>query len=117
MFGTAFHQEGTRSMTSISFRTILAGASFAMFLGAAPVFAADEAETTFRHGADTYVYSVDQQDDRRVIEGKRYPGGSDFRLIVRNGKVAGTVDGHDVSFPVSAAQGAAVTKTTRVSLR
>ena len=74
------------------------------------------AETTFKHGADTYVYSVTEQGKDRVITGKRYPSNSEFRFVVRNGRVAGTVDGRDVAFNAADARGAAGEQKVRVSL-
>lgn len=74
------------------------------------------AETTFKHGADTYVYSVSEQGGERVITGKRYPSNSDFRFVVRKGRVAGTVDGRDVAFNAADAKGAAGAQKVRMSL-
>lgn len=103
-------------MRNFSFVRILATASIAMLAGASPAFAA-EPQSSFTLGSDTYVYSVSDDADKRVISGKRYPGGSDFRLVVRNGKVAGSVDGQTVGFRVAEAKGAAAGATKQISMR
>lgn len=93
------------------FALSIAAASAVLF-AAAPA----AAESSFKHGADTYVYSVSEQSGERVITGKRYPGNSDFRFVVRNGRVSGSVDGRSVAFNAAEAKGAAGEQKVRVSL-
>ena len=57
------------------------------------------AEQRFTRAGVTYVYTVaDAAGGRRVIEGRRYPGNSAFRLVVKGKRVSGVADGQPVSF-------------------
>ena len=93
------------------FALSIAAASVALF-SAFPA----AAETTFKHGGETYVYSVSEEAGNRVITGKRLTDGSAFRFVVRNGRVDGTVDGRTVAFNAAEAKGAAGTQKVRMSL-
>ena len=61
---------------------------------------AKETPQTFTYEGVTYSYTVTEQNDsRRVIEGRATPG-STFRLVVSNGRVFGNANGMPVSFRV-----------------
>ncbi|MDB5696547.1 MAG: hypothetical protein JWN21_2090 [Sphingomonas bacterium] len=58
----------------------------------------------FTRDGMTYVYSVSPAaGGRQVIQGRRLPGNSSFRLVVKGNRVAGTSGGQPVSFRVPVA--------------
>ena len=61
----------------------------------------------FVHEGSTYVYTSSQQDGRQVIDGRRYPSGQAFHLIVRGNRVSGMSGGVPVAFKTTEAAGAA----------
>ncbi len=65
-------------------------------LAAAPAFA----ETMTRDGV-TYLYTVAQQGDVKVISGKDTTSGNDFTFRVAHGRVEGLVAGRPVDFSLS----------------
>jgi hypothetical protein len=68
----------------------------------APLLAQTRTERFTRDG-QTYVYTVsDAAGGRRVIEGRRLPAGSSFRLVVTGDRVDGMSGGVPVSFRVPA---------------
>ena len=67
---------------------------------------AAEGTQRFTHDGLTYVYSEKQVGDRRVIDGRTYPAGAAFHLIVRGDRVSGLAGGVPVDFAVAAAKGA-----------
>ena len=68
---------------------------------------AAEAQQSFVHEGSTYVYTSSQQAGRQVIDGRRFPSGQPFHLIVRGDRVSGTSGGVPVSFKTRDASGAA----------
>lgn len=84
---------------------IVAGAVSAIAATAAQ--AEDTAKQRFTHEGYTYVYDVQDTAAGKKISGRRYPGAVAFNLSVKNGKVSGVSNGHQVSFPVEEARGAA----------
>lgn len=81
----------------------------AAILPATAAFARDTGAgaQTFVHNGNTYVYTMKTVGDRSVIDGRSYPGGSGFHLVVRNGVVSGTTGGVPISFSVASTRGAA----------
>ncbi|MGP1283458.1 MAG: hypothetical protein ACTS1X_10820 [Parasphingopyxis sp.] len=77
----------------------------ALFL--APLFAlampasADTAPQQFEHNGITYVYETEERGDQRILTGRHYPTGARFRLVVRDGRVTGRMNGTTVSFRLS----------------
>lgn len=56
-------------------------------------------EQRFTRDGATYVYTVTSANSgRQVIEGRRLPGGSAFRLVVTGDRVDGMSGGQPVSF-------------------
>jgi hypothetical protein len=68
---------------------------------------AAEGRQSFVHEGSTYVYTTSRQDGRQVIDGRRFPSGQSFHLIVRGDRVSGTSGGVPVSFKTRDASGAA----------
>ncbi|MEG3165031.1 hypothetical protein U1701_10530 [Sphingomonas sp. PB2P19] len=68
---------------------------------------AAEGRQSFVHEGSTYVYTTSEQDGRQVINGRRFPSGQQFHLIVRGDRVSGTSGGVPVSFKTREASGAA----------
>ncbi|WP_235525827.1 hypothetical protein [Sphingomonas sp. Leaf34] len=68
--------------------------------------AADEKQS-FVHEGSTYVYTTTQDAGRQVIDGRRYPSGQKFHLIVRGNRVSGVSGGVPVTFKTAEATGAA----------
>jgi hypothetical protein len=64
-------------------------------------------ETSFQKDGYTYVYNVTEKGSTRHIRGKYYPGGNDFALEVRNGRVEGTVNSKGVAFSLNSVSTAA----------
>lgn len=65
-------------------------------------------EQKFVHDGETYVYtSSADKSGMQVIDGRRYPSGGSFHLVVRDGRVSGTSGGVPVTFKVEQAVGAA----------
>lgn len=61
-------------------------------------------EQRFTRDGTTYVYTVTPaKGGRQVIEGRRLPGGSAFRLVVSGNRVDGVSGGQPVSFRAKAA--------------
>lgn len=68
---------------------------------------AGEGRQSFVHDGSTYVYTSSRQDGRQVIDGRRFPSGEAFHLIVRGDRVSGQSGGVPVSFKTREATGAA----------
>ncbi len=68
---------------------------------------AAEPQQRFVHEGSTYVYTTTQDGERQVIDGRRYPSGQKFHLIVRNNRVSGVSGGVPVAFKTAEANGAA----------
>lgn len=79
-------------------------------LVATPVLAEDAAKERFVHEGYTYVYSVKEASQGKVISGVRYPGATAFSLNVADGKVRGTSGGKRVAFKLEDARGAATSE-------
>lgn len=60
-------------------------------------------QNSFERDGYKYVYSVVDHGASRRIEGKYYPGGREFTLNVRNGRVSGVMNSSAVSFPLAEA--------------
>ncbi|WP_298089478.1 hypothetical protein [uncultured Sphingomonas sp.] len=84
-------------------KTILLAAATAATFATAAV-AADEQR--FTHDGQTYVYTATPAKSGQVIEGRRYPGGEPFRLVVRDGRVSGFSGKTPGSFRAADAKGA-----------
>ncbi len=56
------------------------------------------APVTLNYRKSTIVYTVDQQGDTRVLEGKDMKTGAPFKLYVGTTRVNGVVNGQKVSF-------------------
>lgn len=67
---------------------------------------AAETEQRFKHNGLTYVYTTKQAGDRQVIDGRRFPSGSAFHLVVRGNRVSGVSGGVPVDFALEEARGA-----------
>lgn len=81
-------------------KKFFAALAFAAVLLPATVSAA-EPERRFTRDGTTYVYTVTPAaGGRQVIEGRRLPGNSAFRLVVRGARVSGVSGGYPVSFRV-----------------
>ena len=65
------------------------------------------AEQRFVHEGSTYVYTSTQDNGHQVIDGRRYPSGQKFHLIVRGDRVSGVSGGVPVAFKTAKASGAA----------
>lgn len=68
---------------------------------------AADAKQSFVHEGSTYVYTSTQEGGRQVIDGRRYPSGQKFHLIVRGDRVSGVSGGVPVAFKTTEASGAA----------
>ncbi|MES3108438.1 hypothetical protein [Sphingomonas aurantiaca] len=68
--------------------------------------AADDKQS-FVHEGSTYVYTTTQDGGRQVIDGRSYPSGQKFHLIVRGDRVSGVSGGVPVAFRTAEATGAA----------
>jgi len=87
---------------------VLAAAAAALTSTIGMARAADTAEQRFVHDGQTYAYTVTPvADGRQVIEGRKLPNGSAFRLVVKGDRVSGVSGGVPVAFRVADAQGAA----------
>lgn len=75
-----------------------------------PLFAGEAPQRFTRDGV-TYVYTTRENGDRTIIEGRSYPRGSGFYLVVKNGRVTGTSGGIPVAFAVTSAKGAGAVQT------
>lgn len=58
-------------------------------------------EKSFEKDGYTYVYSVTEKGNAKHIRGKYYPGGREFALEVRNGRVAGTMNSAAIDFSLA----------------
>lgn len=67
---------------------------------------AAEAKQRFTHNGLTYVYTTKQHGDRQIIDGRRFPSGAAFHLVVRQGRVSGISGGVPVAFALADARGA-----------
>ena len=63
-----------------------------------PALADTGSEQRFEHDGITYVYEVEERGDRRILSGRQYLSGARFRLVVREGRVSGRVNGSAVYF-------------------
>lgn len=88
-------------------KIVFAAAPAAALLAAVPATAGDAPKAHFVHEGYTYVYQVKEEKGASRISGNRYPGGTTFSLVVRNGKVNGVSGGQKVAFDVDSARGAA----------
>ncbi|MFT3967562.1 MAG: hypothetical protein QM690_16940 [Sphingobium sp.] len=61
-------------------------------------------QKSFQKDGYTYVYSVSEKGATKQIRGKYYPGGREFALEVRNGRVEGTMNNSAVAFPLASVQ-------------
>ncbi|MDQ2892827.1 MAG: hypothetical protein M3R64_07035 [Pseudomonadota bacterium] len=68
---------------------------------------------SFVHGGSTYVYTSKVVAGRRVIDGRRFPSGSGFHLVVRGNQVSGMSGGVPVTFQVANVKGAAIETAAR----
>lgn len=71
-----------------------------------PLFAGQADQQRFTRDGVTYVYTQKSVGDRTVIEGRSFPRGSGFYLVVKNGRVTGTSGGIPVAFAVDQNKGA-----------
>ena len=92
-------------------RLLITAGTVALLIPAA-ASAADERHHFTRDGV-TYHYTVQQQPDRQIITGTNSSTGR-FRLVVRNGRVAGVIGRTPVSFTLDEA---AADARTQVALR
>jgi hypothetical protein len=76
-------------------------------LTATAASANDTPKHSFTRDGQTHVYTATFKDGRTILDGRSYPSGSAFRLIVRGAKVRGTVGGQPVAFTHERAPGAA----------
>lgn len=74
---------------------------------ASPIVAEEAPKARFQHDGQTFEYTTRQTSAGTVIEGRRFPSGSAFRFVVRNGKVTGVSGGQTVAFTVRESRGAA----------
>lgn len=65
---------------------------------AASALASPALAETFVHDGVTYVYSVEQRGAVKIITGEDANTRKPFKLVVRNGRVQGTVGNMPVSF-------------------
>jgi hypothetical protein len=75
--------------------------------------APDATQQSFVHDGSTYVYTMKFVEGRRVIDGRSYPSGTGFHLVVRGDNVTGTAGGVPVMFRVASARGAAIETAAR----
>jgi hypothetical protein len=68
---------------------------------------AAEGKQSFVHDGSTYVYTSSLQNGRQVIDGRRFPSGQAFHLVVKGERVSGVSGGVPVSFKTHEASGAA----------
>jgi hypothetical protein len=80
--------------------------TIAAFLTASPALAQAPVTQRITHEGRSYVYTVRQTTDGQVIDGRGYPGGKAFHLVVRGDSVTGTASGVPVSFRTGSAAGA-----------
>jgi hypothetical protein len=90
-------------------KTIAFAAAAAALLTAGAASARDTEVTKeqFVHDGNTYVYTTKTVGDQRIIDGRSYPAGTGFHLVVRGEMVTGTTGGVPVKFRVASARGAA----------
>ncbi len=99
-------------MTKLFHRTAIA---LGMLI-ASPAFAAGT--ETLTHNGSTYVYSVTEKGNAKIIEGVDQTTNRPFRLRVSNGWVYGRVDGTAVSFSLRDVKPASAEPTsTQVAAR
>lgn len=84
--------------------TILAAVTAAL---TSTIGMASEGKQRFVHQGLTYVYTSKQAGDRQVIDGRRFPSGAAFHLVVRGDRVSGVSGGVPVDFKLAEAHGAA----------
>jgi hypothetical protein len=68
---------------------------------ATPALANDAPQQRFEHDGITYVYQTEANGDQRILVGRHYPSGARFRLVVRNDRVSGRMNGTVVNFRLS----------------
>ena len=91
-----------------------AAATAALFTAtAATARDADTTKESFVHNGSTYVYTTKIDGDRRVIDGRAFPAGNGFHLVVRGDMVSGTSGGVPVKFRVDSARGATIAPVAR----
>lgn len=86
-------------------KTFTIAAAVAAALTSTIGMAADNTQR-FTHDGMTYVYTSKQSGNRQVIDGRRFPSGAGFHLVVRNDRVSGTSGGVPVEFTLADARGA-----------
>jgi hypothetical protein len=85
-------------------KTLLAAAALIAAIST-PAFAKDAApQRKFTRDGQTYIYTMVSKANRVIINGRRYPSGSAFELIVRGSQIDGYSGGEPVSFTVPNAQ-------------
>lgn len=85
--------------------TILAAVAAAL---TSTIGMAHDGAQRFVHDGRTYVYTTTAADGgATLLQGRRYPDGTAFRLVVRGGRVTGRTGGIPVAFTTTQAQGAA----------
>ena len=84
-------------------RTFVAALLVALSITPAVAAPADVPQQRFTRAGYTFVYTAVVDGDRRIIRGRRYPGGESYRLVVRGRDVAGVSGGVPVSFRMPAA--------------
>ncbi|QLC25942.1 hypothetical protein HFP57_13510 [Parasphingopyxis algicola] len=67
----------------------------------APALADTVSQERFEHNGITYVYETEERGDQRILTGRHYPTGARFRLVVRDGRVTGRMNGTTVNFRLS----------------
>lgn len=82
----------------------VAAALAGLVLVPAAASAADAPQQRFTRDGNTYVYRIVEKKGHTVIDGRRYPAGSAFRLTVRGDQVSGMSGGVPVAFSVADAQ-------------
>jgi|UPI0006893CC5 hypothetical protein len=99
--GTIFHC-GAHIMRKTVYILAAAAAALTSTIGMAK-----EAKQSFEYEGSTYVYTSSVENGRQVINGRRFPSGQAFHLIVRGDRVSGTAGGVPVAFATTEASGAA----------
>ena len=85
---------------------ILAAAAVVALAAPAAIAGTPAQQQSFVHDGQTYVYTSTEKNGHTVLDGRAYPSGSAFRLIVRGDRVSGSAGGTPVAFDVADARGA-----------
>lgn len=79
---------------------------------------ASDGQQHFTRDGSTYRYTVTTASGgRQIIEGRRYPVGDSFRLIVRGSRVSGFSGGLPVSFNIAQPRGPATPTVVETAAR